>query len=122
MTEPQPQHLQRASRAYKEACGLCLYACEVYHGRGMPGEDRLPLEDLGFCVPDVLDALVSMLQLQMGQAVTVALPPGEDGVWELAELVAANANFDEAMFRAATRAGDGREQFWRVIADAEPPA
>ena len=69
---------------------------------------------------DVIDALSRMLQLQIGQPVTIVVTPTAEDAWELAEQVAANSDFNTAMFKSATRLGDRRTKFWAASQAFKP--
>ena len=105
--EPSAGDFQRASAAYKLASAMCVYCC-AHH----LDADSAGLRPTLVSVPitDAIDVLGRMLQLQIGQPVTVVTTP-------TAEQVAENAAWNFDMFHDATRLGDEREQHHRDVAD-----
>ena len=112
--EPSAGDFQCASAAYKLASAMCVYCC-AHH----LDADSAGLRPTLVSVPitDAIDVLGRMLQLQIGQPVTVVTTPTAEGAWQLAEQVAENAAWNFDMFHDATRLGDEREQHHRDVAD-----
>jgi hypothetical protein len=105
MIRPQPIHKERAARAYRIATVLCLWRCIVHnHDDDTDPPPRL-VEAL---LPDIIGALLRMLQMQLGQPVNIAVPTTADDACVLAKEVAAGANYDASMFGKATRLAEAR--------------
>lgn len=115
MTEPHPRQKERPSRAVALASALALVRCRLHHGEFT--EDDMPklTGRAGVVIPDVMDALAKMLQMQLGAPITTVVTPTAEDAWQLAEMLAANADYDTEMFRRAAQMGRERAYFWDAV-------
>lgn len=112
MTTPSARDLQRASRAYSLAAAMATWCCADHLGEA---DERPTLANVP--ITDAIDVLGRMLQLQIGQPVTVVTTPTAEGAWQLAEQVAENASWDFHQFADATRLANERREHHRDVAD-----